>query len=93
MQPMTSQKLPRIDKFRLLERIENLTKRRMNAIRNNPLKEFMKLRSEFKSNQITTKRKKNIEDRTKIQTRLGDKVIIFQSVNKEITMKTKHDII
>ena len=44
MQPMTSQKLPRIDKFRLLERIENLTKRRMNAIRNNPLKEFMKLR-------------------------------------------------
>ena len=65
----------------------------MNAIRNNPLKEFMKLREEFKSNHIITKRKKNIEDRTKIQTRLGDKVIIFQSVNKEITMKTKHDII
>ena len=29
----------------------------------------------------------------RIQTRLGDKVIIFQSANKEITMKTKHDII
>ena len=61
----------------MLERIDKLTKRKLNAFRNNPLKEFVKFREEFKSNHSQNIRITKIENRERIQTRLGDKIVIF----------------
>ena len=66
MKPMISQKLPRIDKIKLIERVENLTRKKLNAFRKDPLIEFEKLRDEFKTNKIISIRKKIVEDRSKI---------------------------